>query len=173
MRASDMSFCLLCFFARACVVDWMSRLTRDFADVLGVITTTGGGIHDEVARARTALDAAEALVDFLLKTTTLKPGSINPDTLHADAPELDQLDQQLRLDTIESLILCGTLSSLEKAAQLMEHGADTCVCLSEFTDRAVIKIVKKLEHGMVDDDLRRAEALLKGFLKSENVGMIV
>ena len=77
--------------------------------------------QDEVARARAALDAAEALVRSLKhKKSVISAGGKRmgqPATLHADAPDQDVVE-------IEAMILTGTLSSLHKAAQLMEQDAE-------------------------------------------------
>lgn len=110
------------------------------------------------------MDAAEALVRSLKLKSVISAGKRmgQPATLHADAPN------QVRLDAIESLIFCGTLSSLEKAAQLMEQDAERSVggpdrptvWLEELKSRTVQKILSMLEHGLVEEDLTRAMGLL-------------
>jgi hypothetical protein len=111
--------------------------------------------QDEVARARAALDAAEALVRSLKhKKSVISAGGKRmgqPATLHADAPDQDVVE-------IKAMILTGTLSSLHKAAQLMEQDAEErpTVWMEELKSRTVDKILSKLEQGLVEEDVTRA-----------------
>ncbi len=119
-----------------------------FSDGLGL------GATKAVVRARSAVDAAEALIRSL-KLTTITSSSKRGIHATGRVPRADAVKDELRLDHIEALVLCGTLSSLEMAVDLVEHEGDTDVMMEELRSRTVEALIAKLARGVHhDDDVR-------------------